>query len=567
MGKLYWFDNCNDGFESVSPSATQEPASESRNVSTFYAPWAHQVFFHTSPAKFRLQVGGMGSGKSRPLLMEAIFHALEYPGSNSLILRKTIPDLKRTVIDKFIADVPRWMYDFYNQSDHIVYFHPQAEIAADGKPTGKTLQSKLFFGACEREADVGKYLSTEYVFIGFEELGEFSFAIWDALAARNRCPIPGSRACMAAATNPLGIGWSWIKKIWVDKKPFQGMDPEKYNPADYEYFHSTVDQNPIYAQDKEYIGTLERSPLRDKIRWGRLDSVTGQFFDNWDPKRHVRPASDFLFEDWQPVWIGHDYGFSHFACIVFFTKAILKPRWEGEKPKRVNVALKEIVLQEKTPKEQTEALISAIPRVQMKGPQAGEVFDNEFPEELQNQYGYKWQIDSIHFSWERFNRTVSNRTVADEVGEYLQAAGLPLPTRSNTDRIAGWQKIYDLLDTDDLFVILGNDGSGCPTLAEAIPMLVRGDGVTHSMEDVVKPKGLSLNDDIADAARYGIAGTLLDDGEKPESVRLKEKYGAIKDPMRRAVEQYRDYNLKDAKERRPPKPMTVPSWYRKVRPE
>ena len=193
------------------PTATEAPPNESRSISSFYTPWSladgnsPQLEFHTCPAKNRLQVGSYGSGKSKPLLMEGIFHALEYPGSDSIILRKTVPDLKRTVIDKFLSDVPRWVYESYNQSDHIVRFHPQPEIV-DGKPTGKMLQSKLRFGACEREADVGKYLSTEYVFIGFEELGEFSFGIWDALAGRNRCPIPGSRPCMAGATNPMGVG-------------------------------------------------------------------------------------------------------------------------------------------------------------------------------------------------------------------------------------------------------------------------------------------------------------------------------------------------------------------------
>src|SRR5258705_3041302 len=401
----------------MSPTVIPEPQSGSRNITSFYKPWslgdgnAPQLEFHLCGAKNRLQVGSYGSGKSKPLLMEGLAHALEYPGSDSIILRKTIPDLKRTVIDKFLSDVPRWVYEFYHQGDHIVYFNPQPELDANGVPTGKKLQSKLRFGACEPEADVGKYLSTEYVFIGFEELGEFSFMIWDALAGRNRCPIPGSRPCMAGATNPFGIGWSWVKKLWVDKKPFQGMDADNSNPADYESFHSTVDQNPIYRNDKEYIQRLEASPLRDKIRWGKLDSVTGQFYDNWEPRRHVRPASDFLFEDWQPVWVGWDYGFGHFACIVFFTKALLKPRWDGEKPKRVNVAIKEIVLHEKTPEEQTEALILSTPRAKNKGPQAGELWEEgDLPEELVNSYGYKWQIDSVHFSWERFNRTVSNRT-------------------------------------------------------------------------------------------------------------------------------------------------------------
>jgi hypothetical protein len=266
-----------------------------------------------------------------------------------------------------------------------------------------------------------------------------------------------------------------------------------------------VDQNPIYRNDREYIETLEKSPLREKIRFGRLDSVTGQFFDNWEPMRHCRPAKDFLFEDWQPVWVGWDYGFGHYACIVFFTKAILKPRWDGDAPRRVNIAIKELVLHERTPGEQTSALISAIPRIPRKEPGQGWTEEDEQEDRAQREYGdYRWHIQSVHFSWERFNRTVSNRTVADEVGEMLQAAGLPIPTRSNTDRIAGWQRMYDLLDTDEFFVVEGQ----CPTLAEAIPMLVRGDGVTHSIEDVIKPKGLSLNDDVADACLSG--GTLID---------------------------------------------------------
>jgi hypothetical protein len=563
----------------VSTSTTApEISPDNFDVSRIYKPWPHQLDFHTSLAKYRLQVGSYGSGKSRPLLWEAVFHALEFPGSNSIILRKTTPDLKRTVIDKFESDIPRELYDYYHETDKIVHFGAveRRRIEADAEtgeyrwlktnnlpgcllhgPTclkrelpyerqcafcrdHEMVSSNVQFGACERDKDVGKYLSTEYVYIGFEELGEFSFFTWDALAGRNRCPIPGSRPCMAAATNPMGIGWSWIKKSWVDKKAPPGMDPEKYDPADYFYIHSTVDQNPIYAKDKEYIRRLEASPLRDKIRWGKLDSVTGQYFDNWEDRRHVRPRSDFTFQYWQPVWIGWDYGFGHYACIVFFTKAILKPRWEGEKARLVNVTLREIILHENTPTQQCEALIASIPRND----------EGEYAED----------IESIHFSWERFNRTVADHTVADDVGDLLAAAGLPRPTRSNTDRVAGWTKMYELLDADEWFVLEGQ----CPSLVEAIPLLVRGDGVTTDIEDVIKPKGLSLNDDIGDACRYAIAGTLLSEGDKPEEEKFREKLAAIKDPMRRHIEQFKEYNLRNARERRPQKEIIVPSWMKRV---
>jgi phage terminase large subunit len=470
--------------------------------------WPKQKLFHLSDKKYRLQVGGYGSGKSRPLLWEGVFHCLEYPGSNSLILRKTIPDLKRTVVDKFLSDVPKKLYQFYNQTDHIVYFHPD--------PVTKK-QSKLYLAACERDDDVGKFLSTEYVYIGFEELGEFSFAVWDALTGRNRCPIPGSRSCMAGATNPTGVGWGWIKKLWVEKKPFSGMVAELYNPDDYEYIHSTVDDNPIYSKDAEYLKTLEMSPLAAIRRWGKMDGVSGNYFDNWDETRHRRAKAKFTFEKWQPIWIGWDYGFGHYACVVFFTKAITKNVLGL--PKMVNVVIGELVLQEKTPREQAEAILLSIPQ-------------EDRP-----------KVESVHFSWERFNRTVSNFTVADEVGEILSAGGLPRPTRSNNDRVAGWMKCYSLLDTDEMYLLedsstLQPPATAPTVLAESIPLLERN---KKKLEDVLKPPGISLADDIGDAWRMGVAGTLLDEEDKPADVKLREKLASIPDPLARHMEAMKNY--------------------------
>lgn len=556
---------------------------EKIRISDFYEPWAHQEVFHLCPAKFRLQVGSYGSGKSRPLLMEGILHCEEVPGSNNILLRKTIPDLKRTVIDKFVADIPKGLYErgsqekgTYNQSDHIVYWPPVLQwnddgtpkIGADGEQEYK--QSKLYFGACERIEDVSKYLSTEFLFIGFEELGEFPFPIWDAFLGRNRCPIPGSFPCMAGATNPMGIGWGWIKKLFVDKQPVFGMDPDKYNPRDYFFIHSTVDQNPIYSEDKAYINALESSPLREKIRWGRLDSVTGQYFDNWDPANHILPAEAFIFEPWNPVWVGWDYGFGHFATIIFFTKAILKPRLPIHLPRLVNVCIGELALQEKTIEEQAQEFITMLPwigkiinmkKLEDRPLDADDAFIADDTSDL-----IPAPIASIHFSWERFIKTTKKagikRSVADELGDILALNNIIRPLRSNTDRVAGWAKEYSLLDNYELFLLRG----ACPMLAEAIPLAVRGDGISCSLEDVVKPKGLSLEDDLNDACRYGIAGVLLEEeGEKPEHIKLRDKLAGIKDPMRRHVELYKAFNKSKAQERQGPVGKTIPSWMHRLK--
>lgn len=552
-------------------SAEQASVDIPFRISDYYKPhpvqpgraYSPQEKFHHSKARFRLAVGGFGSGKSLAMLWEAVIHCLVYPGSNALILRKTIPDLKRTVIDKFLAMIPREVYETYNHTDHIVYFRPDKKTGA---------QSKLYLSACERDAEVGKFLSTEFVFIGFEELGEFSFAVWDALEGRNRCPVPGSRPCMVGVTNPMGVGWSWIKKLWVDGQCMHkvkrgelcmecgqtaridaskvvsllGIDPDKFNQDDYEYIHSTVDDNPVYSKNAEYIATLEKSPNRDRIRWGKLDAMSGLYFENWDPSRHMKFKEEFIFQPWQPVWVGWDYGFGHYACIVFMTKALYRDPVRNGQMRMVNVTIRELVLHKNTPAEQAAALILAIPRL---------------PEEQGG--GYAWNVEQIHFSWERFMKTTGDFTVADEVAGILQAAGLPAPTRSNTDRIAGWQKMFDLLDTDEWFVVGGDNG--CPTLLESIPLLQRGNGTNASIEDVVKPKGISLADDMGDACRYAIAGALLDEADKPESVKLQEKLAAIKDPMAKFTAAYRARNEQERKQTQAARPISLPTWAAKLR--
>jgi len=491
--------------------------------------------------------------------MEAVRYCLDYPGVDVIILRRTMPDLKRTVIDKFKTQVPKWWYEkgsqelgTLNESDHICYWPPNPE-------TG--LQSKLWFGAIEKESQMGKFLSTEYAFIGFEELGEFPFLVFDAMVGRNRTPIPNVRCTVGAATNPMGIGWGWIKRLWVDKLPVRGMDPEKYDAADYEYFHSTVDQNPIYSeteQGREYIKLLEASPNRDRIRWGKLDAVSGQYFANWDPARHIvggpqshYQKSDFVFNSWRPYWMGWDYGFGHYAVITFWTKALRNPRFEGDKPKVVNITIAELVLQEKTPEEQAMAVLQKIPRTY---------------DEHGTETGYQWNIDQIHLSWERFNKSTKDKygniiSIADMIGDLFAEHGLPRPSRSNTDRVSGWTKMYSMLEMDEWYVM--ND---CSEVINSIPLAVRGNGIECSIEDVVKPPGLSLEDDVNDSLRYAVAGSLLGEGEKPREEEMREEMEKIKDPIKRAALMYKDHIKQTREAVRGPRQPQIPAWVNRVRP-
>src|SRR5260370_40211449 len=85
-----------------------------------YRPFARQKEFHESNAKYRPFGGAAGPGKTKALLWEAISQAREVDGCDTLLLRRTYPELESSLLAYFRRDVPRAMYKSYNASKHVV---------------------------------------------------------------------------------------------------------------------------------------------------------------------------------------------------------------------------------------------------------------------------------------------------------------------------------------------------------------------------------------------------------------------------------------------------------------
>ncbi len=155
--------------------------------------------------------------------MEAVVQAHDHPGANTLLLRRTFPELEQSLLLYFRRDVPRDLYKSFNESKHLVTWW-------NGSST--------WFGYCQRESDVYQYQGAEFLFIGIDELTLFTLRQWQFLTSRNRCPLADAFPCMAGATNPGNIGHAWVKALWIDRQPAPGMEyPEEYDATDYE-FHS-----------------------------------------------------------------------------------------------------------------------------------------------------------------------------------------------------------------------------------------------------------------------------------------------------------------------------------------
>ena len=284
----------NDALD-ADPNAAADPAKRFLT----YAPFAKQCDFHKSPAKYRLFGGAAGPGKSMALLMEAVVQANDNMGSNTLLLRRTFPELEQSLLLYFRKEIPRELYASFNDSKHVVTWL-----------NGSTTR----FGYCAAENDVYQYQGAEFLFIGIDELTLFTLRQWQFLTSRNRCPIAGTFPNMAGATNPGNIGHAWVKSLWIDSSPPREWKIRNATiPRDYDFISARVHDNPIYATDQNYLKTLAALPshLRRAFLDGDWEVFAGQYFDNFDVTRHTARAETIDWKPWWPRWISIDWGFEH----------------------------------------------------------------------------------------------------------------------------------------------------------------------------------------------------------------------------------------------------------------
>jgi phage terminase large subunit len=482
-----------------------------------YEALPKQLAFHQSMAPYRLHIGGYGSGKTLNLLMEAVMTCVMVPGCNCLILRTTSPDIQKTVINKFLDTnlIPRSLYKHYNKNEKIAYFHND---------------SQLHFGYCQRDDDVNQFLSTEYVFIGLEEAGEFSYRVWEHLVGRARASktvvdIQGNQVkpSMGLTTNPFGTGYPWIKQLFGCRNDglngygskVYGMG--KYNPNDYFYVHSTVKDNP-FTYTPEYVEKLESmtGSLRNQALFGDVDEVAGQAYPQFNTGQHqgihVMDVKDITFKSYDPIWIGSDWDFAHWP-ILWFRKGWIPDALNGGM-RCVNVCYRELILREYNAVNAAQEIARVCPP---NNPREKLVRVTE-------------NIKAFYFSWERFKRQGMDHTIAEQLGTNLVRYGIPRPTAADSSRIDGWALIGQLLDMDELVVT-----TDCPTVISTLPVLTRD---TDELGDIKKTE--SLEDDVADAFRYGLK-SFLKPGKIPQAVKDQMVLDAIQSPMAKSIKAFEQY--------------------------
>ncbi len=442
-----------------------------------YKPFPKQQEFHGCEAKYRLFGGAAGPGKTTALLMEATLQAYEHPGADTLLLRRTFPELESSLLLQFRRDIPRELYESFNDSKHVVTWR-----------NGSTTR----FGYCRAETDVYQYQGAEFLFIGIDELTLFTLKQWQFLTSRNRSPVAGAFPCMAGATNPGNIGHAWVKALWIDRRPAPGMEhAEEYNAADYAFIPARVEDNPIYAADENYLRTLRALPthLRRAFLDGDWSIFAGQYFDNFDFARHVGRVEEVGLENYWPRHISVDWGFEHPAAVY----------WHASDGRR-QITYREFVRNRLTPRD----LAKEIARRSSAADGSDE------------------QIEVIYLSPDAFARRTGESSIAEQMGDVLMAEGLPRPQPADDERVGGWMLMYQMLAANEWLIT-----DNCTELIRTLPALTR-DAIR--IEDVQKCDG----DDAADAARYGVKSRRTP-ARMPLEIRMAERMTSA-DPTVRALQ-------------------------------
>lgn len=310
-----------------------------------YTPTPKQKIFHETKADEVLFGGAAGGGKSKAIVMDALFRCLTYPKTHAFIFRRTYGELEDTIIKEARESYPAGLAK-YNGARH--------EMAL---PNG----SFIHFRHCASPNDMYNYKGAEIQWLYFDELTSFEFEIYDFLKTRLRAKKSlGVVPVVRSSSNPGDIGHGWVKKMFVDAAPYMEIFERVVDSKAtgrrkvfrMQYIPSLATENPHIGDD--YIFQLEAKPeaLRNALLYGDWDAFEGQVFTEWadKPEHYMDRRWTHVVEPFEiplnwPRYMSFDYGYSRpFSCgwwAVAPDRTVYRYReWYGCEANRPNVGLK-----------------------------------------------------------------------------------------------------------------------------------------------------------------------------------------------------------------------------------
>jgi len=174
-----------------------------------HRPWPKQEALLSLDCVEALYGGAAGGGKSDALLMAALQY-VHVPGYAALILRKDTQRLG--LAGGLIPRSQQWLAG----SNAVWNGTKRTWTFPANSPGGKAGSATLTFGYLQESSDKYRYASSEFQFIGFDELTEFPeedyLFLFSRLRRTRELRVP---LRMRSATNPGNVGHAWVKERFL----------------------------------------------------------------------------------------------------------------------------------------------------------------------------------------------------------------------------------------------------------------------------------------------------------------------------------------------------------------
>lgn len=219
-----------------------------------HEPTPKQAEFLLDMRKESLYGGAAGGGKSDALLMAAL-QFVDVPGYSAILFRRTFADL--SLPGALMNRAHEWLSE-YVSSGEVRWVDKEKTFVF---PSGATLT----FGYMEHERHKYRYQGSEYQFVGFDELTQFTDSQYRYLFSRLR-RLEGVKVPirMRSATNPGGVGHEWVKQRFLEEGESKGR---LFVPA-------KVDDNPYLDQEEYRESLMLLDPVtREQLLNGDWDAI------------------------------------------------------------------------------------------------------------------------------------------------------------------------------------------------------------------------------------------------------------------------------------------------------
>ena len=421
-----------------------------------YIAQPKQVLFHNAEAEEVLYGGAAGGGKTHAILWDAVSKALRYNNIRIGVFRRTYPELEKSIIYRFLKDVPQELYNYSKQEHRATFI--------------KT-KSVIDFNHVQYESDVHKFQSVEYDFIYFDELTHFTEFQYQYLLSRLRTSRKGLTPQVKSGSNPGNIGHLWVKRRFIDgAKPYKiTKRVEEFDGGVTNYTTQFIpatlyDNAELLEADPKYEARLKRLPEAERkaLLEGDWDAFKGQYFTMWNKKKHICKPFD-IPRSWKR-FRAMDWGFANPSAVLWFAIS----------PEGKIYVYRELYVRETTiPSLAEQIIMMSVYQDDMHTPE--------------------------HIDYTVADPAIWSRTQYEQgesIAMKLMEHGVPLMKADNA-RISGWQAVKDVLYYDDNREPVLQVFETCYNLIRTLPVLVH---------DKNNPEDLDTlgEDHAADALRYGI---------------------------------------------------------------